>query len=363
MTKQIVDVHHHIIPKLYKNELKKAGITTAGGFPIRDWKPENSLDLMDKLNIDIAITSISEPGTMPLKRKHAAKVARKVNRYQAKLKQEYPGRFKSFALLPMPHVKESLKEIDYALDVLKLDGIGLYSNYGNDFLGNDCFEPVMKKLHEKNAVVFIHPSSSEDSFVPPDYIPTDFIQEFTFNTTRAATNLILSGTLERYSNIDFILAHAGGVLPYLEWRLNQTLKTAQYILKDPLHRVDMIMRKGKGQFVVEFLKHPIRYTKMFKEYAHIIKSWMSLSQPARYYIKQFHYDTALSTSASTFADIKEVSTPQHFYFGSDAHFAPDLWIEQMEKDIRETDYFTDQEKEQIFSQNAHSLLNQSTQQK
>ena len=357
MTGQIVDVHHHIIPKIYKDELKKAGVSSAGGFPIKDWTPEDSIKMMDDLDIDVGVTSISEPGTMPLKKKHAAKVARKVNEYQAQLKRDYPGRFKSFALLPLPHVKESLKEIEYALDVLKLDGVGLYSNYGEEFLGNDKFEAVMKLLHKKDAVVFIHPSASEKGFVSPEYIPSDFIEEFTFNTTRAANNLILSGTLERYPNIDFILAHAGGVLPYLEWRIDETLKTEQYILEDPLNRVDTIMRKDKGGFIKTFLKHPIRYTKMFKNYAHILRRWSSLSQPAAYYIRKFHYDTALSTGNSTFAGIKEVTDVSHFHFGSDAHFAPDRWIAEMEKNIRETDYFDEDEKRQIFSRNAIDLLN------
>ena len=80
-----------------------------------------------------------------------------------------------------------------------------------------------------------------------------------------------------------------------------------------------------------FLKHPIRYTKMFKNYAHILRRWSSLSQPAAYYIRKFHYDTALSTGDSTFAGIKEVTDVSHFHFGSDAHFAPDRWIAEMEK--------------------------------
>ncbi|MCW0998340.1 amidohydrolase family protein, partial [Streptococcus anginosus] len=80
------------------------------------------------LGIDVGVTSISEPGTLPFKKKKAAKVARQVNEYQAELKAKYPGRFKSFALLPMTHVKESIAEVKYALEELQLDGIGLLSN-------------------------------------------------------------------------------------------------------------------------------------------------------------------------------------------------------------------------------------------
>lgn len=157
---KIIDIHHHIIPKVYKNALKELGITTAGGFPIKNWDPQDSLEMMDELDIDVGVTSISEPATLPFKKAKAAKVARQVNEYQAQLKRDYPNRFKSFALLPMPHVKETLKEIDYALNVLHLDGVGLLSNYGDDFLGNDKFDIVMQALEQHHANVFIHPSST-----------------------------------------------------------------------------------------------------------------------------------------------------------------------------------------------------------
>ncbi|HEY7420765.1 MAG TPA: hypothetical protein VH541_02050 [Gaiellaceae bacterium] len=34
--------------------------------------------------------------------------------------------------------------------------------------------------------------------------------EFPFETTRAVANLVVTGTLERYSRVRFILTHAGG---------------------------------------------------------------------------------------------------------------------------------------------------------
>ena len=30
--REIIDIHHHIIPKIYKDALKKIGVTTAGGY-------------------------------------------------------------------------------------------------------------------------------------------------------------------------------------------------------------------------------------------------------------------------------------------------------------------------------------------
>ena len=84
----------------------------SGGYPIKDWTPQDSLDMMDKLHIDIAVTSISEPATLPFSRKQASKVARAVNEYQAELKQQYPDKFKSFALIPCHLLKSQLKKLN-----------------------------------------------------------------------------------------------------------------------------------------------------------------------------------------------------------------------------------------------------------
>lgn len=354
--RQIIDIHHHIIPKIYRDALRSIGVTTAGGFPIRQWEPQDSINMMNELNIDVGYTSISEPATIPFKKKKAAKVARQVNEYQAQLKKDYSDRFKSFALVPMPHVKETIKEIEYALDVLGLDGVGLFSNYGEEFLGNDAFEKVMVTLNQRHAKVFIHPSSNSANFTPPQYVVADFIQEFTFNTTRAATNLIFSGTLERYPNIKFILAHAGGTLPYINWRIHNTLETQKYIIQDPKNRLKSFMNNGKTEIVKEVAKHPLKYIKMFNFYRHGLQPSKTLTKTASEYMSQFYYDTGLSTGDSTFASLKEVTDSEHIIFGSDAHYAPNQWIAKMIQDIETTDAFNDTQKTEIFSQNTTHLF-------
>ena len=132
---------------------------------------------------------------------------------------EHPSRFGSFALLPLPDVDGALEEITYALDILHLDGVGLFSSVNNRYLGDPLFDPVFDELNRRQAVVFIHPTHCE---APPETNlgAPPFVVEYVFDTTRAVVNLIFTGTLKRYPDIRLIIAHGGGTVPYLAQRIS-----------------------------------------------------------------------------------------------------------------------------------------------
>src|SRR5690242_11275467 len=135
----IIDFHHHILPDFYVEALAKVGITAGGGRKFPKWTPSSSIKIMDTCGIQTAITSIPSPGLPGMKARQAAEIARRCNEYSASMAKEYPSRFGSFAVLPMPFVDESLAEIKYALEELKLDGVVLLGSYENDYLGSERF--------------------------------------------------------------------------------------------------------------------------------------------------------------------------------------------------------------------------------
>src|SRR5262245_65888118 len=84
-------------------------------------------------------------------------MARTCNEFGAKMVQDFPGRFGLFATLSMLDIDATLKELEYACDTLKADGVGLQSNYGDKWLGNPVYTPVLEELNRRKAVVYVHP--------------------------------------------------------------------------------------------------------------------------------------------------------------------------------------------------------------
>ena len=91
---------------------------------------------MDKAGVATSVTSPTLPAVSFLPPEEAAAIARASNDYARRLADDNPGRFGMFAMLPMPHVDETLKEIAYGLDILKADGVALMTSYGDKFLGD-----------------------------------------------------------------------------------------------------------------------------------------------------------------------------------------------------------------------------------
>ncbi|HEY4404983.1 MAG TPA: amidohydrolase family protein [Xanthobacteraceae bacterium] len=213
-----IDVHFHTIPVFYQEAVIAAGLgpTRRSGYP--PCSPEAALEMMDANGIDYAIASVSMPGVQFCEPGKAKALARRLNEHAAEQRARWPGRFGGFAIIPMRNADDAIAEIAYALDVLKLEGVCLFTNYDGTYLGDPLFDPVLEALNGHGAVVYTHPNIHPSSRTIPLKYP-GFLMEYPFDTTRMAVHLILTGALDRFPGIKFILSHGGGTLPYLRWRI------------------------------------------------------------------------------------------------------------------------------------------------
>jgi 6-methylsalicylate decarboxylase len=213
--KSRIDVHHHFVPPFHADVM---ATRRASGRPPK-WTPQMSLDEMDRSGIATAIVSLVQPGAwfgddVALSRK----LSRECNEYGAKMIADHPGRFGLFAAIAPPDTEGSLKEIEYAFDTLKADGVGLFTSYGDKYLGDPSFGPVYAELNRRKAVVYVHPTTPACcGNVLPDIGASTI--EYATDTTRTITQLVFSGFATKFPDIRWIFSHSGGTLPFLTARL------------------------------------------------------------------------------------------------------------------------------------------------
>lgn len=213
-----IDVHHHAVPRFYKDWLVTRGVT-AGGLAIPDWSVPKAKEIMERYDVVSSILSISTPGVHLGDDAEARTMARRVNEHVAEIVKDDPRSFGLFATLTLPDVDGALAEAQYAFDELDADGVIILANSRGTYLGDPAFDPLMAELDRRKAVVFVHPSSLPAAPVPG--VPP-YISDFLLDTTRAAVNLVRKRCTQRYAGIRFILAHAGGFLPYAAHRIALT---------------------------------------------------------------------------------------------------------------------------------------------
>ncbi len=266
-----IDVHHHITPPTWLAAVKQARLDNP---PMSNWTPEKSLEDMDRAGVATAITSPTTPQVGFLPASDAARVAREANEYAKRLTQDHPGRFGVFAMLPMPYIDESLREIEYALDVLHADGIGMMTSYGDKWLGYKQFAPVFEELNRRKATVYTHPTGANCCVNLVQGIG-DATVEYGADTTRSIVSLIFSGAAQRYGDIAFIFSHGGGVLTAVAERLQiQMTSTPPY----------------KGTFTRDMVDAQLR---------------------------RFYYDTAQVANAVTIGALAQLVPVSQIVFGTD----------------------------------------------
>jgi predicted TIM-barrel fold metal-dependent hydrolase len=204
------------------------------GFEVwQKYSPARSIEDMDKGGVDASFISITTPGIWFGDLAETRRLARRENEFGARLAADSKGRLKLLAVLPLPDVEASLREIEYAYDTLKADGIGLLSSWGQRWLGDPAFAPVLAELDRRRAVVYTHgsaPGCCGGSFVPG--VPETTI-EYNTDVSRAIINLITSGSADRTPNIRYVMSHGGGTIIGLSGRFLGQAASAENLARMP----------------------------------------------------------------------------------------------------------------------------------
>ena len=272
----LIDVHHHFMSQAYLDAVgvERAASPGSAGH-VEPWSTRQSLAFMDMAGIDAAIVSVSAPGIEMGTPRETAALARECNEKQARMTRDHPRRFGFLAILALPDIDASLREIEHAFTALQADGVVMMTNYGGEYIGSPKFWPVFEELNRRKAVALFHPVAPANYRGFPGVSLSTM--EFPFDTARAIMSMLYYGTPEQFPDMNMIFSHAGGAMPYLAGR------TA-------------VLSQRNREFRLSGDK----------------------LAPA---MRNFYYDVTQSLSAPTFAALRALAPLEHLLFGSDCPFA------------------------------------------
>ena len=271
------DIHYHIV-------MPGSALSRVAGGPA-EWTPERAVEELDRNGIATGFCSAAS-GWGEVDAATARASARAWNDYAAKLARDYPGRFGLLAALPLPAIEASLEEITYAFDVLKADGLGIQTSYGDRWLGDPHFTPLYEELERRKAVVYVHPTDAPCS-TGLSYMKAPVFGswiEWPMNSARTMFSLLLNEIPRRFSGIRFIFAHDGGTMPLL------------------VGRIQGMAQNARPEF-------PAKVRATFPD-----------GVEAEY--RKFYFDTAQGYAPVNFEAMRRLVPESHILFGSDYPFFP-----------------------------------------
>ncbi|HET6214812.1 MAG TPA: amidohydrolase family protein [Micromonosporaceae bacterium] len=178
------------------------------------------LDAMDAAGIDVAVLSLSTPNLFFLGPRDQPELARRMNDAYAQVAADHPSRIKAFASIPMDAPDAALAELHRALGELRLNGVILLSNIGGRPVTDPAYRPFFAEADRLGLCIFLHPmipASGQEAL--REYVLGPIVA-FPFDTTLAVARMCYAGMFREYANIRWIVAHAGGAIPWLMERID-----------------------------------------------------------------------------------------------------------------------------------------------
>jgi len=206
-----IDVHYHpIAPEWLAEDAVQKTLGPVLG-KAKDWTPARAIEEMDRNEVETVVCSVSNPGISFGDIEQGRRLARACNEYSARLARDNPGRFASFAALPLSDIDGSLGELTYALDTLHAEGVGLFTSYGDKWLADPSFAPVFQELNRRKAVVYVHPTAPTCCRNLMPGIPAVLL-EYPIDTSRVILQWVVSKSAALYPNLRLIFSHSGGLI-------------------------------------------------------------------------------------------------------------------------------------------------------
>ena len=262
----VVDVHTHVYPPVFTSLLRARNAvpymksfpdnpsagerlvilpaedtqSTSRGRPIGPeyYDIKEKIAFMDNHGIDVSVISLANPWLDWLDPSEAAETARKVNDDVERMCGEYPGRLYAFGTLPLSApAADVVAEIERLSTLEHFRGVIIGTSGLGSGLDDPALDPIYAALEKYNQLIFLHPHYGLPGSVygprANDYghvLPLAL--GFPLETTSAVTRMLLSGVWDRFTQLNVLIAHSGGTLPFLAGRIESCIAHDAHLKKE-----------------------------------------------------------------------------------------------------------------------------------
>jgi len=193
---------------------------------------ELRLKEMDEAGVDIQVLSHGAPSLQMVKADVAVEIGRRINDRLAAFIATKPDRFAGFAALPTSDPAAAADELERTVDKYGFKGAMLHGTSFGVFLDDKRFWPIYERAQKLDVPIYLHPSIPLQTVMDAYY--ADYTKEFpmviraawgfTVETATLAIRMVLSGVFDKYPDLKIVLGHLGETLPFLLWRIDQSLQ-------------------------------------------------------------------------------------------------------------------------------------------
>ena len=175
--------------------------------------PATRLSDMDAMGIDTQLVSLTPFHYFYWAEADlASRVASLQNETIAATVAHEPGRFVGVGTLPMGHPEAAVGEIGRIVD-LGFPAVEIGADVNGSDLDDPVLEPVWVALEESGLAVILHPIGFTEAKRLTEYYLVNVIG-MPLSTTLAITRMVLGGVFDRHPEMNMVLVHGGGYLPF-----------------------------------------------------------------------------------------------------------------------------------------------------
>lgn len=188
---------------------------------------DERIEIMNRSGVDMHVLSLTSPGVQMFDPDTATSLATTANDRLAEVTQKHPDRFAGLASFAPQDPKRAAKEIDRAINKLKLNGLVVNSHTNGEYLDDKKFWPIFEAATAAKAAIYIHPRNMPDScafMLDADVNLAGAIWGFQMETGLHAMRLIVGGVFDQFPDLKIVLGHMGEALPYWPYRIDYMYK-------------------------------------------------------------------------------------------------------------------------------------------